>query len=255
VNGEQPLRRRLLREAALLALLWAAYSAGRWVAAQHAGNAFVHADEVWSLQRLLHFPNEADLQGWLMQWPAVLRASNAYYAWAHFPATVACLAWLFVRHPRHYLWFRRVLASVTATALVVHLLYPLAPPRMLPQHGFVDTGVHFGQSVYGPVAGSDGLANQFAAMPSLHIGWALGVALALAAVTAGRLRLLWFVHPAVTVAVVVVTANHFWLDGLVSAVLVGLAIAVQPWPGTAGPEGDDVGAPRDRGHQVKSAGV
>ena len=145
-------------------LLWAAYSVGRWVAAQHAGNAFVHADEVWSLERGLQMPNEAHLQAWLLHWPAAVRATNSYYAWVHFPATASCLAWLFIRYPRHYLWIRRVLGSVTAAALVVHLLYPLAPPRMMPQHGFVDTGVRFGQSVYGPVAGSDGLANQFAAM-------------------------------------------------------------------------------------------
>jgi hypothetical protein len=253
VNGEPPLRRRLLREAALLVLLWAAYSVGRWVAAQHAGNAFVHADEVWSLERGLQMPNEAHLQAWLLHWPAAVRATNSYYAWVHFPATVSCLAWLFIRYPRHYLWIRRVLGSVTAAALVVHLLYPLAPPRMMPQHGFVDTGVRFGQSVYGPVSGSDGLANQFAAMPSLHVGWAFAVALALAAVTSGRLRLLWFVHPAATFLVVVVTANHFWLDGVVSAVLVAVAVAVQPWPGVDASE--DLDAPTDRGSQVRSAGV
>jgi len=222
-----------MREAALLALLWAAYSVGRWVAAQNAGSAFFHADEVWSLERVLRLPNEAGLQGWLLHWPLTIQAANSYYAWVHFPATVACLAWLFIRHPPHYVWFRRVLASVTAAALVIHLLYPLAPPRMLPQHGFVDTGVRFGQSVYGPVAGSDGLANQFAAMPSLHVGWSVGVALALAAVTAGRMRVLWFVHPAVTFLVVAVTANHYWLDGVVAIVLLGMAIAVQPWPGGA----------------------
>jgi hypothetical protein len=253
VNGELPLRRRLLREAVLLALLWGAYSLGRWVAAQHAGNAFFHADEVWWVERAFRLPNEADLQSWLLRWPLAVRAANSYYAWIHFPATVACLAWLFVRRPRQYLWFRRVLASVTAAALAVHLTYPLAPPRMLPQHGFVDTGVHFGQSVYGPAAGSDGLANQFAAMPSLHVGWSLAVALALAAATAGWLRALWFAHPAVTFLVVVVTANHFWLDGLVAIALVAVAVAVQPSAGAELPE--DLGAPPDRGPQVKSAGV
>ena len=238
----------------LLALLWGAYSLGRWVAAQHAGNAFFHADEVWWVERGFRLPNEADLQSWLLQWPLAIRAANSYYAWIHFPATVACLAWLFVRRPQEYLWFRRVLASVTAAALAVHLIYPLAPPRMLPQHGFVDTGVHFGQSVYGPVAGSDGLANQFAAMPSLHVGWSLAVALALAAATAGWLRVLWFAHPAVTLLVVVVTANHFWLDGLVAIALVAVAVAFQPWQGGAEPP-EDLGAPPDRGPQVKSAGV
>jgi hypothetical protein len=253
VNGEPPLGRRLLREAVLLALLWGAYNLGRWVAAQHAGNAFFHADEVWGVERGFRLPNEADLQSWLLQWPLAVRAANSYYAWIHFPATVACLAWFFVRRPRQYLWFRRVLASVSAAALAVHLIYPLAPPRMLPQHGFVDTGVDFGQSVYGPAAGSDGLANQFAAMPSLHVGWSLAVALALAAATTGWLRVLWFVHPAVTFLVVVVTANHFWLDGLVAIELVAVAVAVQPWPGAESPE--DLGAPADRGPQVKSAGV
>ena len=235
-------------------LLWGAYSLGRWVAAQHAGNAFFNADEVWSIERALHLPDEAGLQSWLLQWPLAIRAANSFYAWVHFPATVACLAWLFVRHPRHYLWFRRVLASVTAAALMVHLVYPLAPPRMLPQYGFVDTGVRFGQSVYGPAAGSDGLANQFAAMPSLHVGWSLAVALALAAVIGGRLRLLWFAHPAVTLLVVAVTANHFWLDGVVAMVLVAVAVTVQPWPGGAEPA-MDLDAPPDRGPQVKSAGV
>lgn len=237
----------------MLALLWGAYSVGRLIAAQHTGNAFFHADEVWALERGLRLPDEADLQAWLLQWPPMIRAANSYYAWVHFPATVACLAFLFVRFPRHYLWFRRLLASMTAAALLIHLVFPLAPPRMLPQHGFVDTGVHFGQSVYGPVAGSDGLANQFAAMPSLHVGWSIAVALALAAVTPSRLRVLWFVHPVLTFLVVVVTANHFWLDGLVAAGLLAVAIAVQPWPGSE--PAVDLDAPPDRGPQVSSAGV
>ena len=71
--------------------------------------------------------------------------------------------------------------------------------------------------------------------------------------TSGRLRLLWFTHPAATFLVVVVTANHFWLDGVVSAVLVAVAVAVQPWTGVDSPE--DLGAPPDRGPRVRSAGV
>ena len=85
MNGEPPVGRRLLREAALLALLWAVYSVGRWVAAQHAGNAFVHADEVWAFERLLQMPSEAQLQGWLMRWPTALRGANGFYAWVHVP--------------------------------------------------------------------------------------------------------------------------------------------------------------------------
>lgn len=222
-----PLWRRLLREAVVLLLLWTVYSSGRWVAARHTGSAFQHADQVWRWERALRLPNEASLQAWLLHWPALVRLANEYYAWLHFPATVACLAWLFVRRPQHYLRFRRILAAVTAAALAGHLLYPLAPPRMLPQYGIVDTGVLFGLSVYGPTHG-DGLANQFAAMPSLHVGWSIAVALALIVAGAGRRRLLWLAHPVLTVMVVTVTGNHFWLDAVVAAVLVGLALAAFP---------------------------
>lgn len=119
-----------------------------------------------------------------------------------------------------YLRTRRALVASTGVALAVYLLLPVAPPRMLP--GFVDTAAVHGQSVYGD-AGASALANQYAALPSLHVGWA--VLVALACITAGRSRWrwLWLAHPVVTVGVVVVTANHFWLDAAAGAALVALA--------------------------------
>jgi len=97
--------------------------------------------------------------------------------------------------------------------LIGHMFFPLAPPRMMP--GWVDTGVLLGQSVYGPSTDS-GVANQFAAMPSLHVGWAFMVAVFLIRATRSRWRWLWIAHPLLTFTVVVVTANHYWLDGLVA---------------------------------------
>jgi len=79
----------------------------------------------------------------------------------------------------------------------------------------VDTGVLLGQSVYGPSTDS-GVANQFAAMPSLHVGWAFMVAVFLIRATRSRRRWLWIAHPVLTFTVVVVTANHYWLDGLIA---------------------------------------
>jgi hypothetical protein len=103
------------------------------------------------------------------------------------------------------------------------MFFPLAPPRMM--HGWVDTGVQLGQSVYGPSTHS-GIANQFAAMPSLHVGWAAMVAIAMIMVTRSRWRWLWIAHPVVTFAVVVLTANHYWLDGLVALTLLACCLPI-----------------------------
>uniref|UniRef100_UPI001ABF7F72 phosphatase PAP2 family protein n=1 Tax=Streptomyces carpinensis TaxID=66369 RepID=UPI001ABF7F72 len=121
------------------------------------------------------------------------------------------------------------LAAVTAAALVLHLTFPLAPPRMLAEAGLVDTARAFGPSVYGPPK-TDHLSNQFAAMPSLHFGWALMVAIALIMATTSRRRWLWLLHPLLTLLVIVGTANHYWLDAIAAAALLALALAVIPLP-------------------------
>ncbi|NEE31001.1 inositol phosphorylceramide synthase, partial [Streptomyces sp. SID7982] len=142
------------------------------------------------------------------------------------PATALFLVWLYWRRPAHYVRSRRVLAALTGAALVLHLLFPLAPPRMLPAAGLVDTGQVYGPTVYGQTPATDTMANQFAAMPSLHVGWAVMVALGLIAATRSRWRLLWLLHPAITLFVVVGTANHYWLDAIVVVALLAVALAV-----------------------------
>lgn len=118
----------------------------------------------------------------------------------------------------------RTLAVVTAAALVVHLVFPLAPPRMLAATGLIDTGQVYGPSVYGSPE-TDHLSNQFAAMPSLHFGWALMVAIGLIAATRSRWRRLWLLHPLLTLLVILGTANHYWLDAIVATAVLGLALA------------------------------
>jgi hypothetical protein len=108
----------------------------------------------------------------------------------------------------------------------VHLLMPLAPPRMLGAMGMVDTGEMFGPEVYGSPA-HDTLTNQYAAMPSLHVGWALAVAIALMGASRSRWRRLWLLHPIVTLLVVVVTGNHYWLDAIVATVLLAAVVVLQ----------------------------
>ena len=210
--------KRILREVALLAVLFGLYNLGRFLSAKHAGSAFLNADALIHFQTRLGLPSEADVQSFALQIPDLAQLANRYYASVHFPLTAIVLIWLLVRRPAEYAKARWALAALTGLALIGHLVFPLAPPRMLPQFGWVDTGVLLGQSVYGPDAES-GLANQFAAMPSLHVGWAFMVAVFLIRATRSRWRWLWIAHPVITFAVVVVTANHYWMDGLIALAL------------------------------------
>ncbi|MFC8584961.1 phosphatase PAP2 family protein [Streptomyces sp. NPDC057217] len=239
-DGEGPgaaPRPPLPRELLLVTALFLVYKFGRLFANGHETRAFRNADRVWDAERALHLPGEGAVQQLLMHGEPLVRAANTYYAAVHFPATVAFLVWLYLRRPDHYLWSRRALALLTAAALALHLLMPLAPPRMLAAAGLVDTARVYGPSVYGAVPETDSMANQFAAMPSLHFGWALMVAIGLIAATRSRWRALWLLHPLVTLLVIVGTANHYWFDALAAAALLGLALlAVRaPGPRTAPP--------------------
>ncbi|PIB07474.1 hypothetical protein B1C81_19650 [Streptomyces sp. HG99] len=220
------VRPPLLRELLLVVGLFVVYKAGRQLATGHTAEAFRNADRVWNLERSVHLPGEGTVQTALLHGDTLVRLANTYYATVHFPATAAFLIWLYLRRPAHYVWARRVLAVVTAAALVGHLAFPLAPPRLLDAAGLVDTGQVYGPTVYGAHPATDEMANQFAAMPSLHFGWALMVAIGLIAATTSRWRRLWLLHPLLTLLVIVGTANHYWLDSVVATALLGSALAV-----------------------------
>jgi hypothetical protein len=220
-----PVVRRLCIEVGLVAIVFIAYNLVRLLAAQDVSGAFHTANGVWELERWLNLPSEQSLQALSLDWPKVVEAANLYYIAFHFPVIVGTLLWLFFARPPGYTWCRNALFASAAVALVLYTLVPVAPPRLMDSLGFVDTGNVYGLSVYGP--DSEGsLANQFAAMPSLHVGWALIVAVVLIKTSRTRWRFLWSLHPVLTLLVVVITANHYWLDGLVGAVLVTLALVV-----------------------------
>ncbi|WP_371526218.1 phosphatase PAP2 family protein [Streptomyces sp. NBC_01283] len=223
----------LVRELLLVAGLFLVYKFGRQLANGHTGEAFRNAHHVWDAERTLHLPGEGAVQDALLSSDTLVHIANTYYATVHFPATALFLVWLYLRRPRHYVWSRRVLAALTAAALVLHLTFPLAPPRMLAATGLVDTGQVYGPTVYGSTPQTDTMANQFAAMPSLHFGWALMLAVGLIVATSSRWRWLWLLHPLITLLVVVGTANHYWLDALVVTALLGIALAVIKLPAPA----------------------
>ncbi len=217
----------LVTNVVALGALWMLYVAVRGVTAEDYSVAVGHAREVLSFQRSLGLPSELLFQRDLLDQTGVVKMANVYYLVAHFPVTLAFLAfaWTFRRH--QFGRIRNTLIAVTGIGMMIHLVYPLAPPRMLdsPLFGFVDTGALVGPNPYD--LGVAEAANQLAAMPSLHVGWALLVAIGVIWMFDSRWRYLIAIHPAITTIVVVLTANHYWIDAFTAAALVTVAWAAQ----------------------------
>jgi PAP2 superfamily len=131
--------------------------------------------------------------------------------------------WIYVRHRDLYPRWRNGLVAVTGFCLVIRFIR-VAPPRFLPDLGYVDLSSLYGMSVYGPVG--TGVSDQFAAMPSIHVGWAAVVSLGTFAATTSRWRWVVAAHVVITMIVVSASGNHWWLDGLVAIglLLIGLGL-------------------------------
>ncbi len=205
-----------------LGVLWMLYSAVRTVTADSFGVARENADRLIAFQERIGLPSESIIQSSVLDYEWLLRSANVYYFGAHFPSMLLFLLWgLFFKReamPR----IRFALIGSTMAGLFIHLLFPLAPPRMLRLSGFVDTARIFGPDPY--ALGIAKAANELAAMPSMHVGWALLVATAVISISRSRWRWLVLAHPIITTLVVVVTANHYWTD-----VFAGAALAAIGW--------------------------
>ena len=188
------------------------------------GGAVDRARWLWHAERVMHWPSEAWLQHLVLPYPYLVQAFNLYYDILHFPVLIACLVWLFVWHRERYGSFRITLVAFTGICLLIQFV-PVAPPRMLSGIGMVDTAARYGQSVYSSTAAFQ--ADELSAMPSVHVGWAILVAIAVITVSSSPWRWLALLYPVLTSVAVVVTANHFWLDGVVAGVVLAAVLAVQ----------------------------
>jgi hypothetical protein len=213
----------MVGEVLLLAGLFLLYRTGRLLVTGHAPAAFDHARQVTTLERWFQLDTETGLQHLVLPHRLLVRGLNEYYVHAHLATTAVWLVATYAFRRSFFPRARWVLIALTATALVIHLVYPLAPPRMLP--GFVDTVATYGPAYYGR---SDvaSVANQFAAMPSLHFGWAVVVAWGVIRSTRSSWRYLAAVHPALTLLAITATGNHYWMDSLVASALVAMAVVV-----------------------------
>jgi len=188
------------------------------------GGALARSRWIWNFERTIHLPSEATIQRFFLPHPLLVQFFDLYYDSLHFPVLIATLIWLFVWHRGSYRRIRTTLVGLTGLCLLVQLI-PVAPPRMLPGSGMVDTAVLYHQSVYSSVAGFD--PDQLSAMPSVHVGWAILVAVAIIRTAHTRWRWLALLYPMMTTLAVIVTANHFWLDGIVAGLILVLVLAVQ----------------------------
>jgi hypothetical protein len=211
------------QEIALVATLYAIWRLARTLPLAKTEGAIERARQLDRLQHWLHFPTELSLQRFVVQHDWLARSTNAYYAIVHVPALIVFLVWLFVRHRDAYPRWRNCLAIVTAFCLIIRFIR-VAPPRFLGDLGYVDLATRFGLSLYGPVG--TGVSDQFAAMPSIHVAWAAVVSFGIVAASTSRWRWLFMLHLVLTMAVVSATGNHWWLDGIVAIVLLGLALLI-----------------------------
>jgi hypothetical protein len=214
----------IAQEAAVLLALFALWQLAGSFSAVGPDGALARAQWIWHAERVVHLPSETGIQHAFLGHPLLVQVLNLYYASLHFVVLISCLVWVYAWHRRQYPQVRITLVLFTAGALLIQFL-PVAPPRMLQGDGMVDTAARYGQSVYGSVAGFN--ADQLSAMPSVHIGWALLVAVVIVQVSRSRWRWLALSYPVLTLLAVVVTANHFWLDGIAAALLLALALLVQ----------------------------
>jgi len=213
-----------VRETALVLALYGLWQEGLILFTDHVRGAVAHGMWVWRVERSLRLPNEASLQREAFHWTGLVRALDDYYAIVHVPAAIVCLLWLFWRHRDRYRPARNAFTWFTIAALALQAV-PVAPPRLLPATGVIDAARLLGQSVYAPSGLHD--YTQLTAMPSVHVGWSVLIAIVVVVASTSPWRWLILAHPVITIAAVVVTGNHFWLDGIVAAAMVAAVAAGQ----------------------------
>ncbi|MFF2525806.1 bifunctional glycosyltransferase 87/phosphatase PAP2 family protein [Streptomyces liangshanensis] len=219
-------RPNLLLELLVIRVGYSVYAKIRLAATGGRATAEEHGRQVHAIERALgidieHWANRATVKaGWAEDF------FNFYYSTFHFIVPLTILGILYVRRPAQYRWARSSLGFATILALVGFWFYPLAPPRLMPGMGFIDT-VHGPQDLASPDYGAlTKLTNQYAAMPSLHFGWSLWCGLIILILAPKWIKPLGLLHPLFTVSAIIGTANHWVLDAVGGATVVGTGFAL-----------------------------
>ncbi|WP_328944999.1 phosphatase PAP2 family protein [Streptomyces sp. NBC_00250] len=227
LRARTPRRPTIWFEILLIAVSYWTYSLIRNAVPEQKAQALKNADWIWRAEESLGLAFEHAVNHAVNSVTWLIVSMNYYYATLHFVVTIGVLVWLYRWHPGRYAAFRTVLFATTGVALVGYYLYPLAPPRLMNGQDFVDTVlVHH---TWGSMASGNlkHVSNQYAAMPSMHIGWSLwcGVTIFLLA-KAPWAKILGLLYPTATLVVIVATANHFWLDAVGGMICLAFGFAV-----------------------------
>ncbi|MFI5685778.1 phosphatase PAP2 family protein [Streptomyces sp. NPDC051636] len=223
-------------ELPLILLVYGCYSAGRLLARGDVSSAVDHGLEILRVEKALHLNAEHPLNRLFTREAWLGVPADFWYASLHYLITPAILVWLFRSRGHHYRAARTWLMTSTFIGLIGFTLLPTCPPRLLTAgHGFVDTMARY--SSYGwwggeasAPRGMGGMTNQYAAMPSLHVGWALWCGVMLWRYGGTRLaRAAGVAYPLLTAIVVMGTANHYLLDAVAGAAVMGAGLLLAPY--------------------------
>jgi hypothetical protein len=216
------------REILLLVPVVLMYFLARGVSAAQPTEAIEHAKQLVSLEQHLGIFRERALQLVVLRMPALIELANWTYIFGHWPVIATTFVWLAVKHRDHISVYRNALSYSGAVGIIVFFLYPVAPPRLLEGYGFVDTVIE-GSRAY-RVLQPASLTDIYASMPSLHVGWNLIMGVALVRESRNTAaRIFGAVMPAIMAMVVVVTANHYFVDVLAGVSLVLMSLIAAQW--------------------------
>ncbi|WP_149830357.1 phosphatase PAP2 family protein [Streptomyces tailanensis] len=230
------LRLRWWRELPLILLVYGAYSVGRLLARGDTASAVDHGLAILRVEKALWLNAEHPLNRLFTREPWIGIPADFWYASLHYLVTPVLLVWLFRSRAVHYRAARTWLLTSTFIGLIGFTLFPTCPPRLLHSaQGFVDTMAHYsawgwwGGEASAP-RGLGGMTNQYAAMPSLHVGWSLWCGVILWRLGGGSrlVRTAAVTYPLITTIVVMGTANHYFLDAVAGAAVMGVGLLLTP---------------------------
>jgi PAP2 superfamily len=214
-----------LHQLALFAFADLCYETVRGVSEGNTALAFENARSIANLEKGLGLFFEPSFQAWVMGNRALVDLANFMYVNSHFVITTCVLVWLYLRHNRHFYFVRNMFMVAMGLALIGYMTLPTAPPRFLPELGFVDT-ISYYADVHHDSAFVTLFFNPYAAVPSMHVAFALMLAVPCIVLVRRRvMKLLWALYPLFVTAVVIATGNHWWFDAAAGA-LVALVAAV-----------------------------
>ena len=210
----------LLRQLLLFAAAYYLYRVVRGVVDGQAVAAFEHARSLIHIEQSVGLFFEPSVQSWAQGQGWLITAANWMYVNSHFVVTTTFLGWLYIARNQAFYFVRNMFMVAMGLALVLYVAYPTAPPRFMPEWGFADTVADFVGK--GAENGANLLYNPYAAVPSMHVAFALMISIPAVRLVRRRwLKVLWAAYPGIVSFVVVATGNHFWIDGALGALVAG----------------------------------